>query len=79
MAAIVAATAAGARLRVTVAADVLLRAAGRRTGEAAHRTAVVEADPRTAAVDPLTVADRHTGAAVAADMEGKNTLDSFPA
>ena len=48
-------------------------------GEAAHRTAVVEADPRTAAVDPLTVADRHTEAAVAADMEGKNTLDSFPA
>jgi len=70
VAAIVAATAAAdARLRVTAVADVLLRAAG-------HRTA---AGPRTAEVGPRTVADRHTEAAVAADMEGKNTLDSFPA
>jgi len=35
------------------------------------------ADRRTAA-DRM-AADRHTVAAVAADMEGKNTLDSFPA
>jgi hypothetical protein len=72
VAAIVAATAAAdARLRVTAVADVLLRAVG-------HRTA--EAERHTAAVDPPTVvAARHTGAAVAADMEGKNTLDCFPA
>jgi len=81
VAAIVAATAA-VRLRVTVVADVLLRAAEHRTAVVAHRTVV--ADPRTAA-DRHTVAahrmvaDRHTGAAVAADMEGKNTLDCFPA
>jgi prophage tail gpP-like protein len=75
VAAIVADTAVpDAPLPVTVVADVLLRAAE-------HRTAEEEAARRTAeaVVDPLTEADRHTGVAVAADMEGKNTLDSFPA
>ena len=77
VAAIVAATVvADVRLRVTVAADVLLRAL-------VHRAAEAEADRRTAeavvVVDPRAAADRHTVVAVAADMEGKNTLDSFPA
>lgn len=77
-AAIVADTAvADARLRVTVGADVLLRAAEHRTAEVDRHTAVV--DHRTVAADPRTVVDRHTAVAVAADMEGNTTLDCFPA
>lgn len=88
MAAIVAATVvADARLRVTVAADVLLRALEHRTAEAEadRRAAEAVVDPLTAAVavvvDPRTAAvvDPRTAVAVAADMEGNNTLDAFPA
>lgn len=66
--------AADDRLRVTAVADVLLRAAERRTVE-------VEVDPLTVAAGLRTVVDRRTAAAAvaAAGMEGKNTLDSFPA
>lgn len=91
MAAIVGATVvADVRLRVTVAADVLLRTLEHRTAEAeADRraaAAVAVVDPRAAAaavvVDRRTAeaaVDPRTAAVVAADMEGNNTLDAFPA
>ena len=60
--------AADARLRVTAVADIPLPAT----------VAVVVAIRRRKA-DHRTAEDRHTVAAVAADMEGDTPLDSFPA
>jgi hypothetical protein len=70
----VAATAvADVRLPVMVAADARVSV----VADAPLPAAVVVAIRRLAA--DRTVVDRHTVVVVAADMEGKTTLDTFPA
>jgi hypothetical protein len=72
------AVAADARPRVTAVVQVTAVAADVRPRAAAAAVAIRRraADPRTVA-DPRTAVDRRRAAA--ADMDGDNVLDSFPA